>query len=69
MIDKFVKDVERFKNAEQSRIRRDDLSYLWNEINQKNVKINLVYVTEQYTEYECDVVQCYRFGTNCSNFI
>ena len=57
MIDKFVKDVERFKNAEQSRIKRDDLSYLWNEINQKNVKINLVYVTEQYAEYECDVVR------------
>ena len=35
MIDKFVKDVERFKNAEQSSIKRDQLSYLWNEINQK----------------------------------
>ena len=35
MIDKFVKDVERFKNADQSSIKRNDLSYLWNEINQK----------------------------------
>ena len=57
MIDKFVKDVERFKNADQSSIKRNDLSYLWNEINQKNVKINLVYVTEQYADYESDVVQ------------
>ena len=57
MIDKFVKDVERFKNAEQSSIKRDDLSYLWNEINQKGVKLNLVYVTEQYADYESDVVQ------------
>ena len=57
MIDKFVKDVERFKNAEQSNIKRDDLSYLWNEINQKGVKLNLVYVTEQYADYESDVVQ------------
>ena len=51
MIDKFVKDVERFKNAEQSSIKRNDLSYLWNEINQKGVKINLVYLTQQYAEY------------------
>ena len=57
MIDKFVKDVERFKNAEQSSIKRDNLSYLWNEINQKGVKLNLVYVTEQYADYESDVVQ------------
>ncbi len=57
MIDKFVKDVERFKNAEQSSIKRNDLSYLWNEINQKGVKLNLVYVTEQYADYESDVVQ------------
>jgi len=57
MIDKFVKDVERFKNAEQPSIKRDDLSYLWNEINQKCMKLNLVYVTEQYADYESDVVQ------------
>jgi len=57
MIDKFVKDVERFKNAEQSSIKRNDLSYLWNEINQKGVKLNLAYVTEQYADYESDVVQ------------
>ncbi len=57
MIDKFVKDVERFKNAEQSSIKRDDLSYLWNEINQKGVKLNLAYVTDQYADYESDVVR------------
>jgi len=57
MIDKFVKDVERFKNAEQSSIKRDDLSYLWNEINQKGVKIHLAYVTDQDADYESDVVR------------
>jgi len=57
MIDKFVKDIERFKNAEQSSIKRNDLSYLWNEINQKGVKINLVYLTQQYAEYKSDVVE------------
>ena len=57
MIDKFVKDNERFKNAEQSSIKRNDLSYLWNEINQKGVKINLVYLTQQYAEYPSDVVE------------
>ena len=45
MIDKFVKDAERFKNADQSSIKRNDLSYLWNEINQKGVKVHLAYVT------------------------
>ena len=57
MIDKFVKDVERFKNADQSSIKRDDLSYLWNEINQKNVKIYLAYVTDQNADYQSDVVR------------
>ena len=57
MIDKFVKDVERFKNAEQSSIKRDDLSYLWNEINQKEVKIYLAYLTNQDDDYPSDVVR------------
>ena len=57
MIDKFVKDVERFKNAEQSSIKRDDLSYLWNEINQKDVKIYLAYLTNQDADYPSDVVR------------
>ena len=57
MIDKFVKDVERFKNADQSSIKRNDLSYLWNEINQKGVKIHLAYVTDQRADYDSDVVQ------------
>jgi len=57
MIDKFVKDVERFKNADQSSIKRNDLSYLWNEINQKGVKVHLAYVTDQQADYDSDVVQ------------
>ena len=57
MIDKFVKDVERFKNADQSSIKRNDLSYLWNEINQKGVKVHLAYVTDQRADYDSDVVQ------------
>ena len=57
MIDKFVKDVERFKNADQSSIKRNDLSYLWNEINQKDVKIYLAYVTDQNADYQSDVVR------------
>jgi hypothetical protein len=57
MIDKFVKDVERFKNADQSSIKRNDLSYLWNEINQKGVKVHLAYVTDQEADYDNDVVQ------------
>ena len=46
-IDKFVKDVERFKKLEQSKIRRDELQYLWKHLHEKNMKNELVYVTDQ----------------------
>jgi len=57
-IDKFVKDVERFKKLEQSRIRRDELQYLWKHLHEKNMKIELVYVTDQNIDnYESDEVK------------
>ena len=56
------------KNAEQSSIKRDQLSYLWNEINQKGVKIHLAYVTDQYADYESDVVQVIDLEQNYSHF-
>tara|TARA_Y100000588_G_scaffold296566_1_gene317067 strand:+ start:864 stop:2669 length:1806 start_codon:yes stop_codon:yes gene_type:complete len=65
MIDKFVKDVERFKNAEQTIIKRNDLSYLWNEINQKGVRIELVYITEQEAEYQSNIVKVIDFDQTC----
>jgi hypothetical protein len=57
-IDKFVNDVERFKKLEQSKIRRDELQYLWKHLHEKNMKIELVYVTDQNTDnYESDEVK------------
>ena len=57
-IDKFVKDVERFKKLEQSKIRRDELQYLWKHLHEKNMKIELVYVTDQNIDnYESDEVK------------
>ena len=57
-IDKFVKDVERFKKLEQSKIRRDELQYLWKHLHEKNMKIELVYVTDQnIDDYESDEVK------------
>jgi len=58
VIDKFVKDVERFKKLEQSKIRRDELQYLWKHLHEKNMKIELVYVTDQNIDnYESDEVK------------
>ena len=52
-IDKFIKDVDRFKKLEQSKIRRDELQYLWKHLHEKNVKTELVYVTDNdVDEYE-----------------
>tara|TARA_B100000029_G_scaffold386656_1_gene382522 strand:- start:40 stop:1842 length:1803 start_codon:yes stop_codon:yes gene_type:complete len=65
MIDKFVKDVERFKNAEQSIIKRNELSYLWKEINEKGVRVKLAYVTDQEAEYQSDVVRVIDFDETC----
>ena len=57
-IDQFVKDVERFKVKEQSSIRRDELQYLWKHLHEKNMKVELVYVTDQHTDdYETDEVK------------
>ena len=65
MIDKFVKDVERFRNVEQSMIKRNDLSYLWKEINQKGVEVKLSYVTNQKAEYQSDVVSVIDIEKTC----
>jgi len=57
-IDKFVKDVERFKKLEQSKIRRDELQYLWKHLHEKNMKTELVYVTDQnIDDYESGEVK------------
>ena len=57
-IDKFVKDVDRFKKLEQSKIRRDELQYLWKHLHEKNMKVELVYVTDQNIDnYESDEVK------------
>ena len=57
-IDKFIKDIERFKKLEQSEIRQDELQYLWKHLYEKNMKIELVYVTDQNIDnYESDEVK------------
>ena len=57
-IDKFIKDVERFKKLEQSKIRRDELQYLWKHLHEKNMKTELVYVTDNdVDEYESSEVK------------
>jgi hypothetical protein len=57
-IDKFIKDVDRFKKSEQSKIRRDELQYLWKHLHEKNMKIELVYVTDNdVDEYESSEVK------------
>ena len=57
-IDKFVKDVERFKKLEQSKIKRDELQYLWKHLHEKNMKIELFYVTDnEIDSYESDEVK------------
>ena len=57
-IDKFIKDVDRFKKLEQSKIRRDELQYLWKHLHEKNMKTELVYVTDNdVDEYESNEVK------------
>jgi len=57
-IDKFIKDVDRFKKLEQSKIRRDELQYLWKHLHEKNTKVELVYVTDNdVDEYESNEVK------------
>ena len=56
-IDHFVKNVERFQNSDQTTIKRPELAYLWNDINEKGVKIKLFYVTDQDVKYKSDDVE------------
>jgi len=57
-IDKFIKDVDRFKKLGQSKIRRDELQYLWKHLHEKNMKTELVYVTDNdVDEYESGEVK------------
>jgi len=57
-IDKFIKDIDRFKKLEQSKIRRDELQYLWKHHHEKNMKAELVYVTDQnIDDYESGEVK------------
>ena len=49
-IDKFVQDVERLKEKEQSKLKRDELQYLWKYLNDKKMKVELVYITDQFVD-------------------
>jgi len=49
-IDQFVQDVERLKEKEQSKLRRDELQYLWKYLNDKRMKVELVYITDQFVD-------------------
>jgi len=57
-IDKFVQDVERLKEKEQSKLKRDELQYLWKHLNDKKMKVELVYITDQFVDdYQNDKVK------------
>ena len=49
-IDQFVQDVERLKQKDQSRLKRDELQYLWKHLNDKKMKVELVYITDQFVD-------------------
>ena len=49
-IDQFVQDVERLKGKEQSKLKRDELQYLWKYLNDKKMKVELVYITDQFVD-------------------
>ncbi len=49
-IDQFVQDVERLKEKEQSKLKRDELQYLWKYLNDKKMKVELVYITDQFVD-------------------
>ena len=49
-IDKFVQDVERLKEKDQSKLKRDELQYLWKHLNDKKMKVELVYITDQFVD-------------------
>ena len=49
-IDQFVQDVERLKQKEQSKLKRDELQYLWKYLNDKKMRVELVYITDQFVD-------------------
>ena len=57
-IDQFPQDVIRLKEREQSKLKRDELQYLWKILNDRKMKIELVYVTDQVVDdYQNDKVR------------
>ena len=57
-IDQFVQDVIRLKEREQSKLKRDELQYLWKILNDKKMKLELVYITDQVVDdYQNDKVR------------
>ena len=57
-IDQFVQDVARLKEKEQSKLKRDELQYLWKILNDKKMKVDLVYITDQCVDdYKNDKVR------------
>ena len=57
-IDQFVQDVSRLKEKEQSKLKRDELQYLWKILNDKKMKVDLVYITDQCVDdYQNDKVR------------
>ena len=57
-IDQFVQDVFRLKEKEQSKLKRDELQYLWKILNDKKMKVDLVYITDQCVDdYQNDKVR------------
>ena len=49
-IDKFIQDVERLKEKDQSKLKRDELQYLWKHLNDKKMKVELIYITDQFVD-------------------
>ena len=56
-IDQFVQDVTRLKEKEQSKLKRDELQYLWKILNDGKMKVELVYITDQYVDDYNDKVR------------
>ena len=57
-IDQFVQDVERLKQKDQSKLKRNELQYLWKHLNDKKMKVELVYITDQFVDdYQNDKVR------------
>ena len=57
-IDQFVQDVARLKEKEQSKLKRDELQILWKILNDKKMKVDLVYITDQCVDdYQNDKVR------------